>query len=358
MILSVHHVDARGGISLVAANVPYSNLQWTRSLTGIGGFSLQLACPVPVSWPGRYLLVRDDADEVGVVEKVTDEEGEPPTMEGRFAGCLWERWVAPSGGASATGASWRQAATRALSSWHMGDLPPLTLGEGTQAPSGSSYRISCDEGKGGMSAVIATLADQGARVVVGYDRDASPTHLTVRILTGLDRTRSQSSNPVQVFSLEMGSAGSVSYVGDYSTGCSQVMAHAEAGSGDSAVVVDRTVRVQGFDAATQWAARCLEDVSQLAGDVPTSASVDAAARLRAYDHMPEVSVDCDVSVLGYRTDWDVGDLVEVEVPSLGLVAQERVQEAREVHKAGGVTVEATLGTKRLARVARAMLGRR
>lgn len=364
MILSIHHVSASGAVSLVAANVPYANLQWTRRLSTCGAYEAQLACPLPVEWPGRYLVTSDERDEVGVLEKVEASEsssGQACTISGRFAECLWDRWRAGADGATATGANARQSVTAALRSWHMPDIPPLSLGSGTQTPSGSSHRVVAGEGDSAMEAVYGVTLDAGLRPLVTYDRDADPGHLVLRIVEGLDRTRGQSTNPVCVVALSLGSADEISYSGDFSTACSEVLAHAEKEQGQDKVVrVDRTVAVRGFDASAQWMARAYEDVSSLVGQdaTPTAQLVDAAGLLRTYDHLPAISIDGSVSGRGYMEDWDLGDLVEAELPSLSLVAQERVEETREVWKASGHTVEATVGTKQLTRIARAMIGRR
>ena len=114
-----------------------------------------------------------------------------------------------------------------------------------------------------------------------------------------------------------------------------------------------TAPVPGFDASAQWMARAVEDVGSLAGDSPTAESVKSAGALRAYDHRPDVAIDADVSGAGYGTEWDLGDMVEVEVPSVGLAGAERVEEVRIVCKEGGVTVEASLGTKHISKIARA-----
>ena len=359
-VLSIHHVSAGGAISLVAANVPFNNLQWTRRLSSCGEFSALLACPLPVAWPGRYLVTLSGRDEVGVVERVDLETGSLPTLAGRFAECLWDRFRLTRAGATARGANWRQAVTAALSAWHMGDVPPLSMGEGTQAQTGSSYALSGGAGDSAMETIYGCTAANGSRPVVGYDRDADPTNLSVRLVDGLDRTRSQRERPFWVFSLASGSSSGVSYSGDYSCACSEVDAYAEQGQDESLVAVERTVPVPGFDASSQWAARAYEDVGSLVGQdvTPTADLVDQGGALRAYDHMPALAVDATVSGEGYRESWDLGDLCEVEVPELGLVAQERVEEVREVVKPEGVTVEATLGTKQLSRVARAMISRR
>ena len=361
-VVSLHSVSPAGAISLIAANIPYSNLQWTRRMSGVGEFAIELACPMPAEWPGRYLLTASGHDEVGVVEKCEASEGDggaTASLSGRFAECLWDRYKLKAP-ASARGANWRQAVTAALSSWHMGDLPPLAMGDGTEAATGSSYAISGAAGDSAMELIYQCASANGARPVIGYDRDADPAHLSVRIVDGADRTTGQSARPFFIMSLEMGTASGIDYSGDYSVACSEVAAHAEKDADGDTLSVDRTVQVPGFDAATMWEARAYEDVSSLMDDdeAPSASAVDQAANLRTYDHMPEIGMDGSVSQAGYREEWDVGDLIEGRMPSLGLIATERVEEAREVHKKEGSTVEATVGTKAISRIRRALMGRR
>ena len=362
-IVSIHRVSPEGEVELVAANVPYSSLLWTRRLTQPGEFSLALACPVPVEWPGRYLVTAAGMDECGVVEKCDgswDGSGTMATLSGRFAECLWSRYQLGPGGQTVRGANWRQAVTAALSTWHMGDLPPLSMGAGTAPATGSSYALSGGEGDPASDVIYSCADANGSRPVVGYDRDADPTHLSVRLVDGLDRTRSQSERPWCVFSLQLASADSVAYSGDYSCACSEVMAHAERDVGQQAVSVTQTVGVPGFDASTQWAARAYEDVGSLIDQdvAPTAALVQQGGRLRTYDHQPALSVDCTVTEAGYREWWDLGDLVEVEVDELSLTASERIEEVRETYDERGFRLEATVGTKQISKIKRAIMGRR
>lgn len=362
-IVSLHRVSPSGSVELVAANVPYSSLLWTRRLSSPGEYELSLACPCPVEWPGRYLVTVDGHDECGVVEKVVGDwvGGARVTLSGRFAECLWARYALGAGGEVARGASWRQAVTSALSSWHMSDIPPLSMGEGTEAATGSSYVLSGAAGDLASDVIYGCTAANGFRPLVGYDRDSDVDRLSVRLADGLDRTRSQSDRPWCVFSVELASADAVSYSGDYSPSCSSVVAHAERDRGDEGVVsVTRAVSVPGFDAASQWQARAYEDVTSLVDPDadPTADSVERAGALRAYDHMPALSVDCSVTEAGYRDWWDLGDLVEVEVPELDLVSSARVEEVREAHDEKGFRLEATVGTKSISRARRATMGRR
>jgi len=365
MILSIHSVSPGGEIALVAANVPYSNVQWNRAFSTCGTFQVELACDLPVEWPGRYIVTRDDRREVGVLEKVDSSEeagGSPPVISGRFAESLFDRWKAGTGGASCRGATWRQAATEAMLAWHMGDLPPLKVGDGCQRASGSSYAIACDEGKSGMEAIYAATAANGAYPLVTYDRDADPGRLVLEIVEGLDRTRAQSERPFWLFSLAMGTANSISYSGDYSCACSEVLAHAERdGTGDDpGESATATVAVPGFEAASQWEQRAFEDVGSLIDDEDpiTQEAVSQAGLLRSYDRMASLSIECADLAGGYADGWDLGDTVDVEMPSMGLSASQRVEECREVLKKEGGTVEAVLGNKRISRVRRALMGRR
>lgn len=358
-VLSVHRVSASGAISLVAANVPYYSLIWERSMTTCGTFKATLDCPLPVTWPGRYLVTASGTREVGVLEKVdAEEEGtaSSPVLSGRFAESVWDRYQLGPGGGSAWGADWRQAATAAATAWHMGDVPPLAMGPGTEAATGSSYAISGKAGDSAMELIYSCATANGAYPLLSYDRDADPEHLTLSFVDGLDRTRGQSERPIAVFSVALGSASGVSYSGDYSVACSEVMAHAEKDVDQGTVAVSRTLGVPGFDPETQWEARAYEDVSSLIGQdaTPTADLVDAAGALRAYDHMPDVAIDADAEDSGYGEWWDLADLCEVEVPSIGLVASERVQSVTITAEPSGVTVVPTFGTKQISRLARAM----
>lgn len=362
MIMSIHHVAPDGSLGLVAANVPYANLQWRRSFSAPGSFSALLACPMPVEWPGRYVVTLDGRMEVGVVEKVDAEEGSeagPPTISGRFAESWFARYRFGPGGEIERGANWRQAVTSAMRRWHLADLPPLVMGGGTEAPTGASYAIAGDVGKAAADAIYAACSANGAFPLVSYDRDADPDRMEARLVEGLDRTRGQSERPIALFSLAMGDVSRIVYSGDYSCACSTVLAHA-APVEDGRPDVIASVAVDGFDQKTQWMQVAVEDVWSLigVGVEPTAGSVAEAGRLRSLDHMPALAIDCTVPPSGYGSLWDLGDVVEVEMPSMGLSAALRVEAVLETIKAGGSRLEVTVGTKRLSKMARAMMGRR
>ena len=110
-ILSIHRVSTSGEVSLVAANVPYTEITWTRRFSTCGEMSAQLACPLPVEWTGRYIATLSDHDEVAVLEKpeaAEDSDGASVVLYGRFAESFWDRYTLDAGGESARGANWRQ----------------------------------------------------------------------------------------------------------------------------------------------------------------------------------------------------------------------------------------------------------
>lgn len=358
-ILNIFAVSSTGDISLVAANVPYGNLQWNRSRSAPGTFTVLLACELPVSWPGRYLVTLDGRDEVGVIEKVEsqDDGGEAPTVSGRFAESFWSRYRLGAGGASRKGANWRQAVTNALGAWHMDDLPDLIMSDGTEEQTGSSYVISGAAGASASDLIYQSANDNSAHPVVTFDRTVDDNKLIVKIVDEIDRTTGQSAVPWKIFSLQLGSALSANYSGDYSTACSTIVAYAANTSGGEGSGVTVNVSVPSFDGDTQWKQRAYEDVASLidSDTAPTTALVRAAGKLRAQDHEAALEVDCEVTSSGYRTEWDLGDLCEVEVLALGISAQERIEEVRETVKPEGETVEVTLGTKYLSRITRAIV---
>lgn len=353
-VLSIYRVSAAGGISLAVANLPFSNLQWTRKLSTCGDFSVQLVGDLPVPWPGRYLLVRSDRPEVGLIEKVSyqdDETGEAASAEGRFAECLLSYRSFGPAGASVSGAGWRGAVAEAFRSWPMPDAPAISLGDGTEG-GGAAYAIRADEKTTAMEAVYAVSAAQSAYPTLSLDWAGNA--LALSIPEGLDRTRSQGERPVMVFSLEMATAQAASYSGDYSVARSRVIAHAR-GAGEGAEAVVAEVAVPGFDAETMWQATATEDVSSLCSDAPTPAEAREAGGLRAYDHMPALSIDVTILGSGYGSAWDLADTCEADIPQAGVSCSARIEEVREVVKKEGTTLEVSLGSKAISRVSRAMM---
>lgn len=361
--IEILKVSATGAISLEAAGVPYSCLQWSRKMGTCGTFSATLSCDLPMSWPGRYLVTVSGRPEVGIVEKVGVEQKTKkglPTIEGRFAESVWDKWGPGFTGYTAKGANWRQAVSAGMTAWIPPDLPPISKGSGMASATGSSYALGVEPSQSPMGILYSATYGNGALPVVSYDRAGDPTHLKFDIRMGLDRTRSQNTNPWWVFSLDLGSINSIGYTGDYSPSCSEITAHADWDDNGETRYLDRTIPVSGFNAATMWKGRAYEDVGSLLDreSTPTAAAVDSAGRLRTYDHMPAISVDAKVAPTGYMVGWDLGDLCEVEVPALSIVATERVEEVHEVFKPTGHTIEATLGTKQMTRIDRALIGRR
>lgn len=360
-VISIHKVSVYGTIDLIAANFPYSSLLWTRRMSTVGDFECALLGPFPAPWPGRYIVTASGRPEVGIVEKIeVDEDGgtAPATVSGRFLESLWDRWRVTPSSLPATGGSWRQAVTAACRSWHCSDAPLIRPGAGTDVGRGESYKITDDYGKSGMELIYSETAAHGARPMLSYNR-AKSGDVELRIVDGVDRTRTQDSVPPCIFSLALASVSSISFAEDVSAAASVVMAYCEAQDG---TVVEQPAYVPGFDPASGWESVAVEDVGSLLslpdGVEPTPEQVAQAGGLRAYDHMPVVSIDFDCTRVGYMDEWDLCDLVEVEVPSLGLVAVQRIEEVRESYDSDGPKLEVTAGTKQMSRLARAMLGRR
>lgn len=384
MIVSVYKVDTSGNVELAVANLPYSSLQWNRKMSDCGQFEIKLTgTQLPFDWPGRYLIEVQGEADVGVIEKVSTSGGADavPSIAGRFAISFWDNWCPGNGGATVSGANYKQALTQAITNWHMDDIPAIALGSGTASKTGESYEMTIDVSDTGMDAILDVNSANGCYVAVGYDR-SKPSQLQVSINEGVNRTRDQSTNPVQVFALSMGNVSDITYSGDYSPAATEVLAHAESTKAtatvstasvddgtvtqaddttdDTTTIVDCTVAVPGRDLSIQWARRTYEDVSSLIGKdtEPTVDMVKAKGTLRAYNHLPEITVDADVFGEGYKVNWDLCDLCEVEVPALSVVAQERIEEVRIVDEGNGVTTTAVLGTKTINHIVRSMMGRR
>lgn len=357
-IISIYSVDVSGRCSLTAANVPFWTLQWTRRLSSCGDWSASLVGTFPLPWPGRYLLARSDRPEVGVIEKVSarsGEDGDEVEVSGRFAECVLDRRAFGPGGASVDGADWRQAVTRAFAAWPMPDAPRIAMGEGTHAQTGHSYALRVKEGRSGMDEVLSSCAANGGYPALSLDWEAGGLVLAIR--DGLDRTRAQSVRPPWMWSLEMATASSVSYSGDWSPASSRVLAFAkptgEGGTEPPAVTAEADV--PGFDQDTMWQGVAAEDVTSLCSDSPDASEVASGARLRSYDHCPALAIDMDAMDSGYAEAWDLGDTCEVAVPAAGVTGTARIEEVREVVNESGATLEVQLGTKEISRAERTVM---
>lgn len=370
-MLSLLHVSRSGAISTTggAANVPYSSVQWTRRFSSPGEFEAHLTVPLPVPWPGRYMVVLDGEEEFGILEKVEcdDAGGGMPTLRGRFGESLWTRCVFGSPGGSVAGANWRQAMTAGMAAWRLPGFPSAVFGPGTASPAGSSYTLAGEAGKDAGGLLYDCGSDNSARPAIIYDRGSDEAHVVMDVRTGLDRTRGNAAgNAWAVFGVHLATAAKASYSGDYSTQCSEVIAYAEkadAGDGSEGTSYQVSVPVPGYDADTMWAQTAYEDVSSLLGrdeaiTQGTGGNVYARGRLRSYDHRCALAIDAAVYGGGYGEWWDLGDLCEVEVRSLGIEAQARVEEVRITLNARGMFIEVTLGSRTVSRVARYLMGRR
>ena len=56
-----------------------------------------------------------------------------------------------------------------------------------------------------------------------------------------------------------------------------------------------------------------------------------------------------VNTRDYLKGWDLGDLVEFEVSTVGLAEQARITEVEEVYESGKVSINVTVGDSQLLR---------
>lgn len=76
---------------------------------------------------------------------------------------------------------------------------------------------------------------------------------------------------------------------------------------------------------------------------------------RRYQIIQNIEIEASNTGFAYLTDWDLGDLVDVVIPELGLAMEARIITVREVRKRNNLTITIELGDKMLTQLKKARL---
>lgn len=183
---------------------------------------------------------------------------------------------------------------------------------------------------------------------------------TVDLVLGVDRSINQSTNPQVVFSTEFDNLASSEYsvsANGIITSCfvrmlnpNNLVPQYGAGITEDLLVGFST----GVDRAeTHTTCEAVPKVETVNGQTRTYLDVDAtllamqAAGEALFVKQTENFVGTVHASAGYRTEWDLGDIVTVENKAWGTSVNEHVTEVCEVFDAGGFKVEPTFGERTL-----------
>lgn len=332
------------------AYLPYLNLQWTREYYGIGQFSVQIAAADYA--PAMSYLYTPDRPETGIIQKVELTE----TVKGRFVqlsgyfleAILNDKVVYPTYYATGT----IPAAVVAMLRQYQDDIPRLSVAD---APAGQAEETSWQE-TGGQLADVAYTKLQTVQHSLRCRYDYQANTIMAEVWQGLDRTQEQTVNPFVTFSDGFGNLTEVDASSDRSNyknyaivaGQDQAenrkVVYADLSGGGYKRILYVDARSERWDPDKQTEAEYLAGLQQKGFD-----------KLLDYAIVNNVDIQAAASGFVYRTDWDLGDLVDVIVADIGLAMQARIVTVREVFKQNNHTVEIELGDKKLTQLKKARM---
>lgn len=331
---------------LVTADIPYLNLQWNRRYYESGTWQMQV--DASVYDPHWHFIMTHDRPEVAVVQKVQyDNDGGEKLilLSGFFAEQMLDQIVC---------------------------CPRFVT---DRAHTGTAVRVLCEgfglESKTGIvfSDTGASLGDRTACDFIG-DKLGSKCHsiletrelsyrvrcndaftaLYMEVWQGLDRRQSQSANPWQVFSTAWGNIERESVSIDDSAFANVCLVSANEES--LQFEVDNSGGGERFEVF-------LDKNSEKPGEDQTAEEFRAGLEQEAIEKLADsaqaVAIDVDnYGAEGYLGDFDLGDLVTVQLEDIGLELDTRIVEVSEVFKPAGHTVSLGFGNKRISNIERAV----
>ena len=303
----------------------YDSLIYTRKWFTYSDFQLTLSYIHPRLIQNNIIMLDSDPYCNGIIKYVQyDEDKKTVTVKGYSL--LWllsQRITKPPAGQAAhiiTGTE--EEIMRALVESNAVNspdaqrrIPLLVLGDlhgyGSKTTYQSRYQVLSEEVK---ALAQASLLGPGIRL------ELETGHLIFDVRQGVDRTVQQSRNPVMVFRPDHGNIDSRVYTLDDS-GTKNCAYTAGQGDGADRIVVVVGDELSGTDRREVFVdARDIEDNTLL----PERGRTKLAAMQRAESY--ESSVDTS----GYRGKWDLGDIVTVLDPDMGLTINKQVVEIEVV----------------------------
>lgn len=318
-----------------------TSLQWNRKYQEPGEFELHIA----LNANNLALIEKENlvwlfgASEAGVIERIEKSVEDEPELvaSGRFlSSYLDRRLIRPfysiSNGLVET--AMREIFTNAA------EIPKVALG----ASIGLDDKISFQATYKNLLTYEEKLA-QYAGVGFRFVPDFSAQTITFEIYKGIDRSMNQADRSRVIFAEEFANLTSAEYVyssEDYSNVCYV------GGQGEGSA---RTFVTAGDDTLTGLERReVFLSATDVDDDDLTTAQYQAALKQRGVDKLEElaesVSMTAKISPDGnykYKTDYDLGDIVTISIPKLGISMDERITEVNEVYEKDGYQVELTIG---------------
>ena len=329
----------------------YFNLQWTREYYEIGQFSVKVD---PASYsPDMAYVYTPERPEAGVVQKVEMQEtvkGRSIQISGYFLEALLnDKVVWPT--YYATGDI--PAAVTGMLQQYKDDIPLLEV---VDWPAAAADEGTAWQETGGKLADVAYTRLQTVQMSLRCRYDYLANKITAEVWQGLNRTQSQNINPFVTFSdgfrnlaevkasLDSSNYRNYAIIAGQDQEENRKVAYADLSGGGYRRILYVDARSDRWDPEEQTEAEYLEGLQQKGLD-----------KLLDYQIIQNIEIEASNTGFAYLTDWDLGDLVDVVIPELGLAMEARIITVREVRKRNNLTITIELGDKMLTQLKKARL---
>ena len=335
-----------GELGIVTPAIPYFNLQWSRRYHEAGTFEVQV--PGGVYDPRWAYIVTHDRTEVGMVQKLAYENdgSRLVTVSGYFAEKMLDRRVTRT---RYTADNSRTETTFWDLYGRFGTSLPLAPRENPTPLGDRTQSDFIGEKLGEKLYGILETRGLSYRVRINDFQSAAPKML-LEVWRGVDRTQGQAENPWYVFSTDYGNVEDESVSLD-SSGFANVCVISAA---DESLLleVDQSEGGERYECF-------LDKGSSKKADDQTQEEFEEALRQEGREKLADLVKVQDIDataydLAGYRRDYDLGDVVTVDLADIGVTLETRIVEVDETFKPEGHEVTLGFGSKRISNIRRAV----
>lgn len=353
----------------------YTSLRFKRSWQGIGDFEIHIIVRDynPSLFAVDNLIMLDgDVHRAGIIRKVDTaitSSGIEAVIQGQHLdGLLSQRIVIPYEG-EANGGYFCVPKKTALSSavdpvpaetilktFVRGQIP-YPVGSNASNPRCMLLAVSEDEERG-MKTVwmgrydpldevmqsISEYTDMGYEITLLLS-GTDTAYYTFDVIEGVDRTEGQTTNSRVIMSLEFESVSSLQYSLDSTP--SKNVAYAGGAGEDYNRTVLAVTNGDTMPKGPQRRETFIDCGTLEIAETDTALSLSEEGKHKLQEYKQAESLTAEVSLSGpfiYRKHYDLGDLVTVYAPEIGLAQDMRVSEAEESYEPGGMRLNITFGT--------------
>lgn len=353
----------------------YTSLRFKRSWQSVGDFEIHL---IPQQYnsdllaPDNLIMLGNDVHSVGIIRAVSPNigaNGIEVVIQGQHLnGLTSQRIVVPYEGEANGGyfcvpkketvnSVVNPVPVETILKTFVAKQIPYGSGNGAKDPRSMMLTVVPDEERGMKTVWMSrydpldeTLQSICEYTDTGYEIYLNPSQKFTDVykfdmLPGVDRSANQSENSRVIMSLEFESVENISYTND--TTSYKNVAYA-GGAGED---YNRSVLAVTNEQETPKGYKRREtfvDCGTLEiAETETTLSLSEEGKHKLQEFKKVETLNATVSTTGpflYRQHYDLGDLVTVYVPEIGVAQDMRISEAEESYEPNGMTLNITFGT--------------